>query len=177
MLSEKIKRARKPRISTNYELAFFEAQNFLTAAESISKKVQSVIFTENGLEKSIGLQYAQYVNHSYAFELLLKCISIIENGHYYEGHNLLNLFEKLNLATQTKIISRFDEYKSFRRNRTYFGVFEKIEFLTVLEEAGTAFIEFRYLFERKNTPHYDLDTALECLESYIGMIKPELKKL
>lgn len=177
MLSEKSKKNLKPRDSTNYELAFYEAQNFLTAAEAISNKAQSIMFTENGFEKSIGLQYAQYVNHSYAFELLLKCIMIIENGHYYEGHNLWDLFKKLNPETQTTIISRFDEYKSFRRHRTYFGIFEKIEFLTVLEEAGTAFIEFRYLFEGNNTPHYDLDTALKCLEYYISKIKPELKKL
>jgi hypothetical protein len=165
-----------PKISSNYELAFYEAQNFLTAAKAISEKAQSVMFLEDGMERSIGLQYAKYVNHSFAFELLIKCIMIIENGHYYEGHDLLDLFKKLNINTQQKIISRFDEYKRFRRHRTYFGIFEKIEMLTVLEEARAAFMKFRYLFEGKSPPHYDLETALECLEYHISCLKPELKK-
>jgi HEPN domain-containing protein len=166
-----------PKSSTNYELAFYEAESFLTAAEAIAKKAQSVIFTENGMDKSIGLTYARHVNHSYAFELLLKCIMIIEDGHYFEGHDLLGLFGKLNPVTQAKITARFDEYKGIRRHRVYHGIFEKIELLSVLEEAGKAFIEFRYLFETKNKPYYNLDNALECLEHHISYLKPELKKL
>lgn len=167
-----------PHYASNFQLAFYEAQSFLTAAGIIAKKARPTKFIEEEMDRNIGLIYAQYINHSYAFELLLKCIMIIENGYYFEGHNLFSLFKKLNPLTQGKIIERFNEYNFKRRNLIYLGLFEDVDILMVLEEAGEAFTDFRYLFEdgKKNVPHYDLQIATECLEYYIHLLKPELKK-
>jgi hypothetical protein len=167
--------------SVNYEMAFWEAQNFLIAAQAISKKVESALFAEmRGKiphDKSIGLQYAKYVNHSYAFELLLKCIMIIENSHYYIGHDLLGLFKLLNQHTQDKLFYMYKDCKHVRRSNVYYGIFEDVDLIMVLEEAGETFKSFRYLFENKPTPVYNLDTALACLEEYIFTLKPGLRKL
>lgn len=166
---------------TNYESAFWEAQSFLIAADVISKKAQVVIreeLKENVFpEKSLGLQFAKDVNHAYAFELLLKCIMIIENSYYHSGHDLYGLFKLLDEETQKKLIIKYSEYQHRRRHRRYFGIWEDVGLTMVLEEAGRAFMEFRYLFEGKPTPPYDLDRALECLEWHIFTLKPELEKL
>ena len=163
--------------SLNYQFAFYEAQSFLIAAEAIGKEMQTVLLSENAIDKGIGLQFAKYINHAFAFELLLKCIMIIEKGEYHSGHKLLSLFKQLSPQAQKEITLRFNQYNVTRRNSTYHGFFEKIELVTVLEEAGEAFVEFRYLFENKPTPKYDLDIALECLEHYISTLKPDLKRL
>jgi hypothetical protein len=167
----------KSNASSNYETAFYEAQNFLIAAEAIRKKMQSVLFTEDGLNKSIGLQYVMYLNHSFAVELLLKCIMIMETGHYYTGHHLFDLFSKLPEKTQQQITVRFNEYEVRRRDLKYFGMFEEVDLLMVLREAQNAFIQFRYLFENREAPRYDLDITVECHKYYICNAKPELKNL
>ena len=171
--------------STNYELAYYEAQTFLTVAEEIRKKAQSILLSgiaeqsqginTNNIEKSIGLQYAEHVNHAFAVELLLKCIMIMEDGQYYLGHDLFALFDKLRPLTQLTISARFDEYRVHRRNRVYFGFMESVTILDVLNEAQEAFKDFRYLFEQKERPSYDLSTVVECLEYYIKQQKPDLK--
>ena len=177
----KIKTNPNPFQSENFETAFWEAQSFLIAADAISKKAQFVLISEivakKGVDKSLGIQYAKEVNHAYAFELLLKCIMIIENGQYYSGHILLDLFYKLNPDTQIKLSEIYKGCNHMRRHRTYFGIFEEVTLIMVLEEAKAAFKDLRYLFEGKNRPVYDLNLALECLEFYIFELRPELKLL
>jgi hypothetical protein len=167
----------KSKASSNYETAFYEAQNFLIASEAIRKKMQSVMFTEDGMNKSIGLQYVMYVNHAFAVELLLKCIMIMETGRYYTGHHLFDLFLKLPEKTRQRITAIFGEYGIRRRDLKYFGMFEEVDLVTVLQEAKSAFMQFRYLFENREAPRYDLNTVVECLEYYIFTVKPELKNL
>ena len=57
----------------------------------------------------------------------------------------------------------------------YFGLFEKLSMYELLEQANRAFIDFRYIFGGRNTPHYALDGLIECVRQEIFRRKPELK--
>ncbi len=101
---------------------------------------------------------------------------IIEDGEYVEGHNLFDLFKLLSEVLKENIERLFESKFAFiRRNMTYFGIFEKPSVYELLEEANRAFIDFRYLFTRKNTPSYALDGLIECVRQEIFRRKPELE--
>lgn len=162
--------------SDSYLIAFYEAECFLNISKMIKEKTYLKTFTQEEISQSINFQYATHVNHSYAFELYLKCLMIIEAGEYEEGHHLLKLFELLSDTAKTNIENHFNENYSFvRRNMTYFGMFEKPSIYELLEEANNAFVDFRYLFSRNNTPTYKLDGVIECVREEIFRLKPELR--
>ena len=103
---------------------------------------------------------------------------IIETGEYVEGHRLLELFNLLSDTVKNNIEKRFNiNYAFIRRNKTYFGIFEKPSVYELLEEANKAFIDFRYLFSRTSTPSYELDGLIECVRQEIFQTKPELKNV
>lgn len=81
--------------SDTYLSAFYEAECFLNISKMIKEKTYLKTFTRKEIDQSINFQYATHVNHSYAFELYLKCLMIIEVGEYMKGHHLLELFEFL----------------------------------------------------------------------------------
>lgn len=162
--------------SDNYLIAFYEAECFLNISKMIKEKTYLKTFTQKEIDQSINFQYGTHVNHSYAFELYLKCLMIIETGEYAEGHELLELFKSLNNNTKKNIENYFNSnYAFIRRNMTYFGIFEKPSIYELLEEANKAFIDFRYLFSRTSTPNYQLDGVIECVRHEIFQLKPELK--
>ncbi len=163
--------------SDNFFLAFVEAECFLRISQMVKEKTYLKEFTRQETERSISFQYARHVNHAYALELYLKCLMIIENGKYAEGHGLLDLFELLNDTNKQEIEEYFEENHAFiRRNMTYFEIFDKPSVRELLEEANRAFIDFRYLFSRNNTPYYELDGVLDCVRNQIFKAKPELKE-
>ncbi|PAW94147.1 hypothetical protein CKK33_11850 [Mucilaginibacter sp. MD40] len=164
--------------SQEYLIAFREAECFLNVAKMIKEKTFLKSFTQKEIAQSINFAYATHVNHAYAFELYLKCLMIIESGEYEQGHKLHDLFKLLSSTTRTNIENYFTSnfiYK--RRHRLYGGIFEKPSIYKLLEEANTAFIDFRYLFSRKNLPTYELDNVIECVRHEIYRLKPELKDI
>jgi hypothetical protein len=168
----------KKKQSNEYVVAFREAECFLNVSKMIKEKTHLKTFTQEEIAQSINFQYATHVNHSYAFELYLKCLMIIEAGEYVEGHDLLKLFKLLSDTTKTNIENYFNSNFAFvRRHRTYWGIFEKPSIYKLLEEANNAFIDFRYIFSRNNTPNYELDGVIECVRQEIFRLKPELKNI
>ena len=164
--------------SDNYLIAFCEAECFLNVSKMIKEKTHLKTFTQKEIEQSINFQYATHVNHTYAFELYLKCLMIIETGEYVEGHQLLELFKLVSDNSKTNIENHFNTNFTFiRRNMRYFGIFEKPSIYELLEEANKAFTNFRYLFSRKDTPTYELDGVIECVRHEIFRLKPELKDI
>lgn len=130
------------------------------------------------ISQSINFKYATHVNHAYAFELFLKCLMIIETGEYESGHHLFELFKSISNNAKANIEQHFNQNHAFiRRNRTYLGIFEKPSIYKLLEEANKAFIDFRYLFSRSNTPNYELDGLIESVKYEIFRLKPELKDI
>ncbi len=167
----------KPTIfkSDNYFMAYCEAECFLHIAKTVKEKTYLKEFTQKEIDRSINFQYATHVNHAYAFELYLKCLMIIEAGKYVEGHGLLDLFKLLSDTARNNIEKVFEsKYAFIRRNMKYHGIFEKPSVYELLEEANKAFIDFRYLFSRSNTPSYELDGLIECIREEILRLKPEL---
>lgn len=167
--------------SSNYEIAFYEAECFLEVSKLIDRRQIELSVpptTMKNISKNTNLQFAKHVNHAYAFELYLKCLMIIENGTFYSGHDLLELFKKLNPSTQSSIVDYYkSNYRIARRNMTYFGFFDEPDFFELLGEAKKAFMDFRYLFERNGTPPYELDGIVECVRREIIRLKPELATL
>lgn len=147
---------------------FDEAETFMIAYRAImnSSVKQSILSKDMG--KSIGLTYAAYVNHAFAFELYLKCLMGIENGYFYEGHNLLDLFQKLSQETQDKIISYHDNLTISRHKKYHgFGFDSEGNFITLLSEASNAFVDFRYLFGDKSAKNYDLSIPSKYVKDVI----------
>lgn len=172
--------SKKPekRKSNNYLIAFCEAECFLNVSNIIKEKTCLKTFSQQEVDQSINFQYAARVNHSYAFELYLKCLMIIETGEYYRCHDLLFLFNELPLTTRTNIEERFNnDVIFFRRNMTYFGLFVNPSLHDLLKEASTAFMDFRYLFEKTSNTLYDLAPVIECIRHEIFQKKPELKQV
>lgn len=164
--------------SDNYLIAFCEVECFHDIFKMVKEKTYLKTFTQKEIDQSINFQYATHVNHSYAFELYLKCLMIIEKGEYVEGHQLFELFTLLNDTTKINIENYFNaNYAITRRNMTYWGIFEKPTIYELLKEANKAFIDFRYLFSQKNTPTYQLDGVIECIRHEIFRLKPELKEV
>ena len=161
--------------SQNFLLAFREAECFLTVSKMTKEKTYLKSLDEKEIYRSINFKYATHVNHAYAFELYLKCLMIIENGQYFEVHELSGLFKLLSTNTQKNIERRYSSDDTYiRRNTTYFGFFESPTLYELLEEANRAFIDFRYLFSRSNTPTYELDNLIECVRQELFVLKPEL---
>ena len=167
-----------PHKATNYAAAFYEAQAFLTAVVEINKKAQSIISLAHGAENVSTLRNVEYVNHAFAVELLLKCIMIMQNGHYYRGHNLLALYEKLNHSTQNELALLYDKKLPWRLSKNI-SEYESITFKMVLMEGANAFMDLRYSFEPNNgnNSRYHLDMAADIIVRYIQQIKPELKSI
>jgi len=144
----------------------------------IKEKTYLKTFNQKEIEQSVNFQYATHVNHSYAFELYIKCLMIIETGEYASGHELLELFKLLHVTTRNNIENHFNtNYAFMRRNTTYFGFFEKPSIYDLLKEANKAFTDFRYLFSRSNTPIYQLEGVIECVRQEIFRLKPELNEI
>lgn len=162
--------------SDNYLIAFCEAECFLNIAKNVKEKTFLKSFDQKEIDRSINFKYASHVNHAYAFELYLKCLMIIEVGEYSEGHGLTDLFNLLSNTSKNNIEKTFELKHAFiRRNRKYLGIFEKPSVHELLGEANKAFIDFRYLFSRQNTPSYELEGLIECVRDEIFRIKPKLK--
>ena len=164
-----------PHKAIDYKSAFYEAQAYFTASVEINKKLQSVMSSNYLEEDVLPLRNAEYVNHAFALEQLLKCIMIAENKEYYRGHNLFRLFAKLNSSTQTKIAFSYNRLNPIRY-KSDLSECESITLESVLKEGGNSFMGLRYTFEpHYQAPRYNLDMAADLIVNYIHRIKPELK--
>jgi hypothetical protein len=166
----------------NYQMIFIEAENFNKISKIILDKIKFPdIITSNevrqDIAESIGFQYASHVNQAFAFELYIKCIMIIENGEYCYGHDPVELFSQLNIATQVRIeLIHSLANKQMRRHPLYHGFMEETSFVQLLEEAGNPFMDYRYLFSKSNLKPYSLDKIIETLRTEILRLKPDIYK-
>ena len=164
-----------PRKATNYKVTFYEAHAYLTAAVEINKKLQSVLLLNDLEEDFKPLRNAEYVNHAFGVELLLKCIMILENEHYYRRHNLFGLFNELNSSTQTEIAFSYNRFTPGRYKNDSTDM-ESTTLESVLKEAGNSFEHLRYTFEPGyQDKRYHLEMAADLIVKYIQKIEPELE--
>jgi hypothetical protein len=84
------------------------------------------------------------VNSAFALELYLKTVGQL-HGRTMRGHDLLDLFDDLPLDAQNAL------HQNFAKSEWQCGIVELAEFRMVLEEMRSAFVDWRYLHDRKQT--------------------------
>lgn len=158
-------------IEGDYKKAFFEAKIFLDVAELIHNKSNTVDL-ENAKETFYGYRFAEYVNHSFAIELLFKTILLKENGQHNTGHDLLDLFKELSQNAKNKItesIARLSRINQEANDST------QLTPELLLSERNKPFTYFRYRYETDNKlePAYHLDPIADSLCNYLTSEYPE----
>ncbi len=165
--------------SDNPREIFDEAEDFLFAS-NIIKKASSEHLKLNGtglisINRAIGLSFVNYVNHAYAFELYIKCLMVIESGYFYSGHKLFELFSYLSQETQEKITTQHND--STMESGLFYTMkrISNADFVGLITKAHEPFLDYRYLFNGKQTKGYDLHRALETVREIIFQMKPEYR--
>jgi hypothetical protein len=118
----------------------------------------------------INLTSSSIVNITFATELFLKCICVIENGFFYRTHKLEQLFQYISQENQDKIIMYHDEIINCNPlNKGLSKAFgsEFLDFKSMLKQSSNAFIEFRYKFGNSKFIPYNLNDASTAIRRLI----------
>lgn len=99
------------------------------------------------------------VNSAFAVEVYLKCLLLVEGKGQVRGHKLRALFDTLDPAHRERIKTYYDEDVAAKPyvKRIEAGIPDmKFEVEAVLDAAGDAFVDWRYLLyeERGYTRRY-----------------------
>lgn len=134
---------------------------------------------EKDNEMAVHLGYAATANYAFAIELYLKCLSCIENKHFfYKGHNLKELFDILGEENKQRIkeyhlqIAKKDEFHTDVALKVYDPHYLDVDHL--LEVCGDAFRKFRYNFSN-NFDLFYLSNVAAAIRKRIQEINPEWK--
>ena len=168
---------------TAYYVPFKNSHSLFLSAESFYL-VSNLIHTDviNKMrEKDYTFLYqihaAMVANHALSIELYLKCLSVLEKQKYLSTHNLLELYEDLEIKTQ-QILN--DYFKKFIKNNEAFKGWRKMktmprrEIKTLLKLAENAFITFRYNHEQKHQSYLVADVA-NAAKKYLIELNPDWK--
>ena len=144
--------------------------------EATSKAIHNAAYDqmEKGKEDlANGMSYAAFVNHAYSFELYLKCLTVIEYGYFYWGHELLELFNYLPQQTKDEIVHNNDTLTT-RRKSVAQSMPEGGDFIQSLTDASNAFVDYRYLYDgEKRNEDYDLSFPMQFVKDMIIKKRPE----
>jgi len=136
----------------DYKKAFQEARMFSKLAEECSRNSKDGLFFD--------CIYSLTVNVSFACEVFLKGICLVENGCFYLGHYLMDQFKRISIEAQQAIKTDFCEEM------------KETDFNKALTLNNNAFEDWRYPFEEKDNDKdvivdiYALLTLMRCLERY-----------
>lgn len=128
------------------------ANHFLSVAQTFSETIDSLL---------TGNIYPCMVNAAFACELFLKAIKATkpETQTFPKGHDLKILFDNLEAHDKNKIDSLYKQ-----EGATPLG--------ELLEESASAFVEWRYAYEKQTSGHpYDLITLGKVLNQYVRSIR------
>lgn len=145
------------------ESIMFYADAFILAARKL---------TQPGVP-DLQLVVAQIVNSSFASELYLKCIILIETGDVPRGHDLAKLFDKLKRETKDSIESKWNTERAKRS-----AAFDEIDrragspvtartLLDALTKEGRAFEIWRYGYEPRRLPNFSLGDLPAILREHV----------
>lgn len=137
---------------TTLEQAMFrQAVSFATTASYLYKR--DLTATPRN-----GMSVAPFVvNSAFALELYLKTVGQL-HGQTMRGHDLLDLFDDLPLDARTAL------HQNFAKREWQCGIVGLAEFRKVLEELRSAFVDWRYLHERKRTGPIQLKPMIFAME-------------
>jgi hypothetical protein len=146
------------------------ANNFLAASNVISQKLSET--------NDVGTYIAPFVTvTSFAIELYLKCIYMIETGKPAPNiHDLNQLYRKL--GEESKIVIEMVYNMLVQQDPTVNALKEKVPEMktdldSVLKEISGAFIKWRYSYEKKLTGFPASGPIINALKGRIKILKPE----
>jgi hypothetical protein len=119
------------------------------------------------------------VLESLGLEIFLKCLILIEGGHYGNTHDLYRLFLAVSLKNQTKIRNSFSKtvptggimyVKPGSGNQPS----PRIDFDYVLRRSAKAFEAWRYVYEasQKENQAWLASGIVDCVRDVIVELKP-----
>jgi len=158
----------------NIQEIFREADSFVIASKAIVLKASDYM-PFNPLA-CIAVTYTAYVNHAFAFELYLKCLTVIEGKNIIFGHKLFDFFEGLSEETKAKIKNHFAINNPNHRiaHDVIFGINKTTDIVGLIKHIQQPFKEFRYLYEEnKGNQQYELEEAINSVRAIILELKPE----
>ena len=153
------------------ESIFFQADAFNYAARKL---------TQPGVP-SIHLLVAQVVNSSFASELYLKCIILIETGKVPRGHHLRKLFHRLKDESKQVIENEWNAEHAKKSaaldeiDRRSGSPVTPRNLKVALAGEGNAFEKWRYAHEPGPLSGFWLGNLPAILRRHILTIRPELQ--
>jgi hypothetical protein len=162
--------ARPPIPAPNPEYLWKKAHGFEKASVAIHNKAYDFLSKDKNEDLDFAMTVAAFVNHVFSFELYLKCLTAIEFGYFYAGHDLLRLFNELPQSTKDEII---DTHNSTVINRPITqGIPTSGDLIKSLTEASNVFEEYRYLDNENISDYYDLGTSILYVKKAIIKRRP-----
>ena len=123
---------------------------FKTAAQF---HTASIYISSSGLDGKRKMASAMVVNQAFAVELYFKSLILDQTGSPATGHGLVELFNKVDPATQADIHMKYDILRSEDPTRSYWeapkpaGAGRSLAFVDVLNDGDKAFQQWRYFHE------------------------------
>jgi hypothetical protein len=148
--------------------AFLSAEAFLEICKVM------VAALENGNFRILSLGLA--TNAAFALEMYLKCLLLLESGLAARGHDLYNLFHKLDQSTQSDLTKDHEEF--LKRNQAFVAKAQETGLPTDLEEllklGRSAFTDFRYAHEQvPSETDFALNGLTYCVRQRILKKQPK----
>lgn len=127
-------------------IIFLQARGFKYVFDSLNQSyIDNFLEEKYFLPNSADFMSVTATNASFACELYLKAIFVYEhrndNAELPQSHNLHSLFKKLSKQKRLEIIDVFNRKHGYPQNL----------FLNDLKDIANNFVDFRYLFEQKNS--------------------------
>ncbi len=119
-----------------------------------------------------------FTNLSFAGEVFLKCLLLMRTGTLLHGHNLKELYEKqieIDRVAIEEVYKKEVESKAVYKAMKMKNPKVDLELSSTLKEAGDAFLEWRYLYEKQPPPVRTLFSFVQVLPKYIIGIDPGLE--
>lgn len=146
------------------------ANNFQAASNVLSQKISET--------NDIGTYIAPFITvTSFAIELYLKCIYVIETGKPAPGiHDLEKLYG--NLGEESKIVIEMVYNMLVQQDPIVNAMKEKVpemktDLESVFKEISGAFIKWRYSYEKKVTGFPTSGPIINALKGRVKILKPE----
>jgi len=149
---------------------FNTAEVFSRAADLINKEMQT--------NKDFSLMAPFVVNRAFSLELYLKCLIVLEKGFIPKDkkvHGLKDLYGLISAKSKQVIKSNYNKLvanditlKIAHREKNI-----DLDLSTVLNKISSAFVKWRYIYEKNFTDFYSVKTIAISIKKRIFELKPE----
>jgi HEPN domain-containing protein len=160
--------AEKQKSEPDVKLVFLNAEAFL----EVSKVALDA--SNKGNTKILNLALA--TTTSFALEIYLKCLLLLETGNAPRDHDLYNLFHSLKSATQSELTKDHEKFvklnPAFKARLTEEGL--PLDLEELLKRGRNAFVDFRYAYEHDPVrSDFALNGLTKCVREQILKIQPD----